>query len=453
MTDPRRRLPAVDTLLAEPEVAALAAAGPRSLVVRAVRDTIDAARANGGSAPPEGWSAAIRSRVRRLAAPSLAPVINATGVVLHTNLGRAPLAQPALAALARVGAAYSNLEYDLPRGTRGSRHGLCRDLLAELTGAEDAIVLNNAAGAVLVALSALARGGEAIVSRGELVEIGGAFRIPDIMARSGATLVEVGTTNRTHLKDYETALTPASKLLLKVHQSNFQVTGFTAQVAAQEIASLGRARGVASLYDLGSGLLLDLAPWGLAGEPTVPQALASGMDAIAFSGDKLLGGPQAGILLGTRAAIEVCRNNPLARAVRADKLTLAALEATLVLYRDPERACAEIPVLRMLTEDVAQIRQRAAALHRGVGKDAELVEGESEVGGGSFPGATLPTWLVRVTPDSAHLTPDALAARLRASDPPIIARIGDGRVLLDPRTIFPDQVEIVARAVRAALDG
>jgi len=453
MTDPRRRLPAVDALLAEPDVAALAATGPRSLVVRAVRETIDAARANGGSAPPEGWSAAIRSRVRRLAALSLGPVINATGVVLHTNLGRAPLAQPAIAALARVGAGYANLEYDLARGARGSRHGLCRDLLVELTGAADAIVMNNAAGAVLVALSALARGGEAIVSRGELVEIGGAFRIPDIMARSGATLVEVGTTNRTHLKDYETALTPASKLLLKVHQSNFQVTGFTAQVPAQEIAALGRARGVASLYDLGSGLLVDLAPWGLTGEPTVPQALASGMDAVAFSGDKLLGGPQAGILLGTRAAIEACRNDPLARAVRADKLTLAALEATLALYRDPERALAEIPVLRMLTESVTEIRRRGEALQRGLGAGAELVEGESEVGGGSFPGAKLKSWLVRLTPGPRPLTPDTLAARLRAGDPPIVARIGDDRVLLDPRTIFPDQVETVARAVRSALDG
>jgi len=451
MTDPRRRLPAVDALLAEPDVAALAATGPRSLVVRAVRETIEAARANGGSGPPEGWSAAIRSRVQRLAAPSLGPVINASGVVLHTNLGRAPLARPAMAALARIGAGYANLEYDLARGARGSRHALCRDLLVELTGAEDALVVNNAAGAVLVALSALARGGEAIVSRGELVEIGGAFRIPDIMARSGATLVEVGTTNRTHLKDYEGALTPASRLLLKVHQSNFQVTGFTAQVPAQQIAAVGHARGVASLYDLGSGLLVDLAPWGLSGEPTVPQALASGVDAVAFSGDKLLGGPQAGILLGTRAAIEACRNDPLARAVRADKFTLAALEATLALYRDPAASLREIPVLRMLTEDVKQIRHRAEALHKGVGTDTDIVEGESEVGGGSFPGAKLKTWLVRVGP--RHLTPDALAARLRASDPPIVARIEDDRVLLDPRTIFPDEVETVARAVRSALDG
>jgi len=249
------------------------------------------------------------------------------------------------------------------------------------------------------------------------------------------------------------AVTPASKLLLKVHQSNFQVTGFTAQVLAHEIAALGRARGVATLYDLGSGLLLDLAPWGLAGEPTVSQALASGMDAVAFSGDKLLGGPQAGILLGTRSAIEACRNDPLARAVRADKLTLAALEATLVLYREPELARREIPVLRMLTEGVTEIRRRGEALQNAVGAGAELVEGESEVGGGSFPGAKLKTWLVRLTPAPRPLTPDTLAARLRASDPPVIARIGDDRVLLDARTIFPEQVETVARAVRSALDG
>jgi L-seryl-tRNA(Ser) seleniumtransferase len=448
--DPRRRLPAVDAVLAEPDVAALLTAHPRGLVVRAVRDTIEHARANGGTTPPEGWGAAVGARVQRLAAPSLLPVINATGVVLHTNLGRAPLARAARDAMTRIAAGYANLEYDLALGTRGSRHGLCRDLLVELTGAEDAIVLNNAAGALLVALSALARNGEAIVSRGELVEIGGAFRIPDIMARSGATLVEVGTTNRTHPRDYEGAVTDRTRLLLKVHRSNFQVTGFTADVSAQEVAGLARARGAASLYDLGSGLLIDLSPWGLAGEPTVAEALASGVDAVAFSGDKLLGGPQAGILLGTRDAIAACRTDPLARAVRSDKFTLAALEATLALYRDPERARVEIPVLRMLTEDVTQIRQRAEALHKGVGKDADVVEGESEVGGGSFPGAKLKTWLVRLSP--RHLTPDALSARLRSSAPPIIARITDDRVVLDPRTIFPDELESVARAVRAALD-
>ena len=450
--DPRRRLPAVDALLVEPDVAALLTAHPRSLVVRAVRDTIEHARANGGSTPPEGWGAAVRARVQRLAAPSLLPVINATGVVLHTNLGRAPLARAACEAMTRIAAGYANLEYDLVQGARGSRHTLCRDLLVELTGAEDAIVLNNAAGAVLVALSALARDGEAIVSRGELVEIGGAFRIPDIMARSGATLVEVGTTNRTHLKDFEGALTSRTKLLLKVHRSNFQVTGFTADVSAQEIAGVARARGAATLYDLGSGLLTDLSSWGLIGEPTVAEALASGVDAVAFSGDKLLGGPQAGILLGTRDAIARCRQDPLARAVRSDKFTLAALEATLALYREPERARVEIPVLRMLIEDVAEIRRRGEALQKGVGKDTEVVEGESEVGGGSFPGAKLKTWLVRINPGTRHLTPDTLAGRLRGGAPPIIARIADDRVVLDPRTIFPEQIETVAHAVRAALD-
>ena len=450
MTDPRRRLPAVEALLAEPDIAALVAAHPRSVVVRAVRETIEGARTTGGAAPAEGWGAAVLARVHRLAAPSLEPVINATGVVLHTNLGRAPLAGPAIAAMARIAGSYSNLEYDVTRGTRGSRHGLCRDLLVELTGAPDALVVNNAAGALLVALSALARDGAAIVSRGELIEIGGAFRIPDIMARSGAKLVEVGTTNRTHRKDYEAALTPDARLLLKVHRSNFQVTGFTTEVPATELAELARAQGVASLYDLGSGLLLDLAPWGLSGEPGVREGLASGVDAVVFSGDKLLGGPQAGILLGARAAIDACRKDPLARAVRSDKFTLAALEATLALYRDPERARMEIPVLRMLTEDVAQIRRRGEALQQGVGKDADLVGGESEVGGGSFPGAKLPTWLVRLTP--RHLTPDTLSARLRDGEPPIIPRIAGDHVLLDPRTIFPGQLETVAGAVRAALD-
>ena len=450
MSDPRRHLPAVDAVLADSDVAALLKAHPRSLVVRAVRDTIDHARADGGTTPPEGWGAAVGARVQQLAAPSLLPVINATGVVLHTNLGRAPLARAAREAMTRIAAGYSNLEYDLARGARGSRHALCRDLLVELTGAEDAIVLNNAAGALLVALSALARDGEALVSRGELVEIGGAFRIPDIMARSGATLVEVGTTNRTHLTDYEGAVTERTKLLLKVHRSNFQVTGFTAEVSAHEIAGVARARGAASLYDLGSGLLTDLSPWGLSGEPTVAEALASGVDAIAFSGDKLLGGPQAGILLGTREAIAACRKDPLARAVRSDKFTLAALEATLALYREPETSRREIPVLRMLTEDVKQIRQRAETLHKDVGGDCDIVEGESEVGGGSFPGAKLRTWLVRLNPQ--HLAPDTVAGRLRRGTPPVIARIADDHVVLDPRTIFPDEVDSVVRAVRTALD-
>jgi len=440
MTDPRRQLPAVDTLLEGPGVAPLLSAHPRGLVVRAVREAVEAARANGGTPPAEGWDSAIQVVVRRLAAPSLAPVINATGVVLHTNLGRAPLAPAAIAALTTIASGYSALEYDLGRGARGSRHAHCRDLLVELTGVPDALVVNNAAAAVLLGLSALARGGAAVVSRGELVEIGGAFRIPDIMARSGATLVEVGTTNRTHRKDYEAALTAdiPPRLLLKVHRSNFQVTGFTADVPAAELAALAHARKVPFLYDVGSGLLLSLAPWGLTGEPTVAEAVESSADLVTFSGDKLLGGPQAGILLGSEAAIAACRADPIARAVRADKLTLAGLEATLALYRDPDVARREIPVLRMLTEDLESVKRRGEALLQGV--KGELVPGESEVGGGSFPGAKLPTWLVSL-PD------ESLAGRLRANDPPIIARVANGRTLLDPRTILPHQIDAVIRAL------
>ena len=436
MTDPRRQLPSVDSLLAGPGVRSLLATHPRTLIVKAARAAVDAARDNGGTAPPEGWDAAVRAAVTRLADASLAPVINATGVVLHTNLGRAPLAPAAIAALTRVAQGYSALEYDLGRGVRGSRHAHCRDLLIELTGAADALVVNNAAGAVLLALSALARGGEAIVSRGELVEIGGSFRIPDIMARSGAKVVEVGTTNRTHPNDYERALTADSRVLLKVHRSNFQVTGFTADVAVVELAELAHARGLACVYDLGSGLMVNLSEWGLSGEPTVPEAVAAGADVIVFSGDKLLGGPQAGILVGSAAAIAACRADPIARTVRADKLTLAALEATLALYRDKDVAVREIPVLSMLTENEESIRARAERL------GGQLIEGDSEVGGGSFPGAKLRTWL-------AGFPDERLAERLRANDPPIIARVAGSRVLLDARTIFPEQVETVIAALTA----
>ena len=433
--DPRRNLPSVDSLLAGPGVAPLLATHPRGLVVKAARAAVDEAREKGGTAPAEGWDEAVRAAVRRLAVPSLAPVINATGVVLHTNLGRAPLAPAAIAAITRIAQGYSALEYDLGRGTRGSRHAICRDLLVELTGAADALVVNNAAGALLLALSALARGGEAIVSRGELVEIGGSFRIPEIMARSGARVVEVGTTNRTHPQDYDRALTTDTRVLLKVHRSNFQVTGFTADVAVVELAEMAHARGIACVYDLGSGLMMNLSSWGLSGEPTVAEAVAARADLIVFSGDKLLGGPQAGILVGTEAAIAACREDPIARTVRADKLTLAGLEATLALYRDHEVAVREIPVLRMLTENEKSIRARAERL------GGQLIEGDSEVGGGSFPGAKLRTWL-------AGFPDESLAERLRANDPPIIARVAGSRVLLDARTIFPEQVDTVVAALR-----
>ncbi len=453
MTDPRRQLPSVDALLADPHIRALGSTHPRGVLVRAVRAAVDAARSGGGAAPATGWAEAVTAQLARVVTPSLVPVINATGVVLHTNLGRALLARASVEAMTRVAQSYASVEYDLGRGARGSRHAICRDLLVELTGAEDGLVVNNAAAGLVLALSALARDGEAIVSRGELVEIGGAFRVPDILARSGARLVEVGTTNRTHVDDYVKAMTPKTKALLKVHRSNFRVTGFTAEVDAAELAQLGHAGGAVSLYDLGSGLLLDLSPWGLTGEPLVRDAVASGVDLVVFSGDKLLGGPQAGIVVGGKHALDACRADPLARAVRADKYTLAALEATLALYRDPERARKEIPTLRMLTEDVAAIKDRGEAVMKGVGAKAsvELVDGFSEVGGGSFPEAKLPTWLIQLNADT--LSADSLVERLRASDPPIIARIENDHVVLDPRTILPDQVAVVAQAVVGALGG
>ena len=432
MTDPRRDLPSIDSLLAK--VGPQLSEHPRALVVKAAREAVERARANGGKAPAEGWDAAVSAAVRRLAVPSLMPVINATGVVLHTNLGRAPLARAAIDAITSVAAGYAALEYDLGTGTRGSRHSHCRDLLVELTGAADAMVVNNAAGAVLLALSALARGGDAVVSRGELVEIGGSFRIPDIMARSGAHLVEVGTTNRTHPQDYERALSADAKVLLKVHRSNFQVTGFTTEVAVSELVEIGHARGMACIYDLGSGLLMNLSEFGLSGEPTVQEGVAAGADLVLFSGDKLLGGPQAGILVGTEQAIRACRADPIARAVRADKLTLAALEATLALYRDRHTAIHEIPVLNMLTENEESIRARAERL------GGQLIEGDSEVGGGSFPGAKLRTWL-------AGFPDPSLAERLRRNNPPIIARVAGDRVLLDARTILAGQVETVIAAL------
>jgi L-seryl-tRNA(Ser) seleniumtransferase len=442
----------VDALLGAPDVATLLRDHPRALVVRALRAALADARAAGGGTPSSGWAAAA-TRHLAAAGPSLVPVVNATGIVLHTNLGRAPLAAGAVAALQRVAAGYAALEYDLGRGARGSRHLHCRDLLVELTGAEDALVVNNAAGALLLALSALARDGEAVVSRGELVEIGGAFRIPDILARSGATLVEVGTTNRTHADDYRRAVRPATGLLLKVHRSNFQVTGFTAEVGVSDVVGIAREAGVSSLYDLGSGLLLDLAAWGLTGEPLVRAAVASGADVVVFSGDKLLGGPQAGILLGRAAAIAACRADPVARAVRADKLTLAGLEATLALYRDPEAARREIPVLRMLTRTPDELRAAAERLCAALpaAARARAADGTTEVGGGSFPGATLPAVLVELAPPAPG--PDELLRRLRDAETPVIARIADDRVVLDPRTMLAGDDERVARAVADALDG
>jgi L-seryl-tRNA(Ser) seleniumtransferase len=395
----------------------------------------------------------VRAALAAAGAWGLDRVVNATGVVLHTNLGRAPLGPAALARLALVAARYSNLELDVRTKTRGSRYGHVDGLLCRLSGAEASLVVNNNAAAVLLALESLARGREVVVSRGELIEIGGAFRIPDILTRSGARLVEVGTTNRTRLADYADAITAETALLLKVHPSNYRVVGFTESVLTAELADLGRARGIPVLEDLGSGCFLDLRPWGLPREPTVPETVAAGADVVTFSGDKLLGGPQAGIVVGRRALVERLRKDPLNRALRIDKLTLAALEATLRAYEDPTTAPREVPTLRMLSEPARVVRRRADRVFRRVPAAVRaalglaVVPGRSEVGGGALPLAELPTAALALG-TTAHPAA-ALDARLRAGRPPVIGRIADDRLLLDCRTVMDDEVSLLATALRA----
>jgi L-seryl-tRNA(Ser) seleniumtransferase len=450
MNDSRRRLPSVDRLLHQPAVQELLQIAPRGAVVAAVRESLDAARTR-RAGPPEHWEEDIRDRLVQRSAAGLRPVLNATGVVLHTNLGRAPLADAAVQAMTSVAAGYSNLELDLSSGMRGSRSDHCRAPLKAATGAEDGLVVNNAAGALLLVLNALAEGREVLISRGELIEIGGSFRIPDILAKSGARLREVGTTNRTHLDDYRRALGGSVAAILTVHRSNFEQRGFVASAEPEDLAQVAHEAGVPYIYDVGSGLIPDLSPWGLIGEPRVGDALAAGAGLVLFSGDKLLGGPQAGCIVGTRALVAPCRENPIARAVRADKLTLAALAATLRLYEDPDTVVHTVPVLAMLTAPAGQLAERArrlASLCPPVVR-AETVPGESAVGGGAFPTAALATTLVAV--DAGSLGPDGLALRLRIGDPAVVARVAEGRLVLDPRTLPEDTLPLVARAIEQAL--
>jgi L-seryl-tRNA(Ser) seleniumtransferase len=443
MSDARRRLPAVSRILEGMQDHPAGARWPRHDLVEAIRSVLGSARET-GTLPPDGdWTGAVAAWLEARDRRSLRPVINATGVPLHTNLGRAPLADTARDAVVRA-LGYSTLEFDREAGSRGSRQSHVAPLLAELTGAEDALVVNNAASALVLVLGALAARGETIVSRGELVEIGGAFRIPDILAKSGSVLVEVGTTNRTRLSDYTAALSPRTRLLLKVHRSNFQQRGFVSETDVTELAALGAARGIPVVHDVGSGLLTNLEPYGLTGEPSVGASAAAGA-VVVFSGDKLLGGPQAGIVAGPRDTIATIAGDPMTRALRPDKVTFAALEATLRLYRDPARALREIPVLRMLTTDAATLTRRARRLARRI-PGARTTPGTSTVGGGAFPDCTLPTTLVVVETASV----DAGLAALRAQDPPVVARALDGAVVLDPRTIADDEIPVVARAVQAA---
>ncbi|MEW6219204.1 MAG: L-seryl-tRNA(Sec) selenium transferase [Thermodesulfobacteriota bacterium] len=388
--------------------------------------------------------------------PRLRRLINATGVVVHTNLGRSPLPQAAAARLAEIGCSYSNLEYDLATGKRGSRYSLVEELVCELTGAEAALVVNNNAAAVLLVLDTLARGREVVVSRGELVEIGGSFRIPDVMARTGARLVEVGATNRTHLRDYAGAIGPETALLLKVHTSNYRIIGFTKSVPTGELAELGRQHGVPVMEDLGSGCLVDLAPYGLAGEPTVPAVLESGVDVVTFSGDKLLGGPQAGLIVGRRPIIEAVKRNPLNRALRIDKFTLAALEVVLRLYQEGEGARQAIPTLAMLTAPAPVLRTRALRLARLLARPpladcaVEVLPLESRVGGGALPEAPLASWGVALSPRGQSV--NGLERALRQGATPVIGYIAAERLLLDLRTVADHELAALAAAVRSACE-
>jgi L-seryl-tRNA(Ser) seleniumtransferase len=451
MTDPRRRLPSVSALLDGPAARPLLDRAPRALVADAVRAAVDAARSDPNLAPTDdaGWSAAITEHLERRQMSSLRPLINATGVVLHTNLGRAPLATAALEAIRVTAAGYSNLEYDLDTGERGSRYTHCVSLIRELTGAEDALVVNNGAAALVLALNTLAEGREAIVSRGELLEIGGSFRIPDIMAKSGAELREVGTTNRTHVDDYRGAVTPSTGVLVKVHRSNFAMEGFVSEVSVRTLAALGDELRLPVVHDLGSGLLQSLADLGLRGETVASDAVADGATLVTMSGDKLLGGPQAGIIIGRSAEIGRLRRNPLTRALRVDKLTLAALEATLSLMRDPGRARLEIPTLAMLAATPSDLERRArvvsAALERG-GVRSEVVASEGSVGGGAFPVTPLASYAIALMGNAEEND-----ASLRNGRLPVVGRVVDGRLLLDLRSVPSGDDSALADAVIAAL--
>ncbi len=432
-----RALPSVDQLIQAGQDEGLVARYGRPLVVEAIRSTLDEIRSShtDGSAIPHQEQILERAG-RRLSAwlePTLMPVVNATGVVLHTNLGRAPLSRDTLEAIYAVSHGYSTLEYNLERGSRGSRSVHAEALLTRLIGAEAALVVNNNAAAVMLALMALGRRRRVVIARSQLVEIGGGFRVPDVMKLSGARLVEVGTTNRVHKRDFEEALEESAALVLRAHHSNFQIVGFTSEPSIEELVEVAHRHGVYVMDDIGSGALLDTAKYGLSHEPMVQESLAAGVDVVCFSGDKLLGGPQAGIIAGKAELIAKMKRHPFARAVRSDKLALAGLSATLLHYLKGEAEC-QVPVWRMISAPLEELRQRAERW-RSLVEMGEVVPGFSTVGGGSLPGESLPTCLLALQVRS----PNRFLARLRQLQPPVIARIEDERVMLDPRTVFPEQ--------------
>ena len=451
-------IPKVDKVLALPQVNSLLAGYPRRVVIMAVRSALDLLRKSAiqgrlNECPGEDeLSALVRSELDRLNSSSLSRLVNGTGVVIHTNLGRSLLAASACDQIASVARHYTNLEIDIATGERGERYSHVEGILCELTGAEAAIVVNNNAAAVLLALSGVAAGREVLVSRGELVEIGGAFRIPDVMRQSGAVMREIGTTNRTHLRDYESALSPDTALLLKVHTSNYAVVGFTAEVDVEDLVKLGRQQGIPVMADIGSGSLLDLSAYGISGEKTVGDYVKSGADIITFSGDKMLGGPQGGIILGKREIVSCLRRHPLLRAIRVDKLTLAGLEATLMLYRDERQAVAEIPTLRMLTVQSSELRTKGRKLIRRLRARVpstirlSMEDGHSQVGGGSLPLLQLPTCLISVEADG--YSSQQIDVLFRGSRVPVMGRISRDRYLLDLRTLQEDDLPALAESMK-----
>ncbi len=459
--NPYRRLPAVNDILATPALLGLAMSHPHDLLVAAIRQELDELRgrlgrgeAIDGEVSAEALAGRVARRLERDFRPRLRIVINATGIVLHTNLGRAPLAEEAAHAAHDAARGYLNLELDLDSGKRSSRQNAIREWVCRLTGAESATAVNNNAAATVIVLRTLCAGKEAILSRGQLIEIGGSFRIPEITAVSGAVLREVGTTNITRLADYERAIGPATGALLRVHTSNYRVSGFTKSVPLADLVALGKKHGLPVIDDVGSGALVDWGRFGFRDEPVVKESVAAGADVVLFSGDKLLGGPQAGIIAGRKEWIQKIEKDPLMRAFRLDKMTLAALEATLRLYLNEQQALREVPVLRMLAVSPAELQQRAEVLAErlravpGVAV-ARAAEDMAYVGGGSLPDQEVPTWVVEVT--AAGLGDAELAQRLRTGAPAVVGRLRDGKVVLDVRTVFPHQEAALVEAVAAAL--
>jgi L-seryl-tRNA(Ser) seleniumtransferase len=459
-----RQLPQVDDLLRHPELAAAVDTLPRSLATAVVRQVLAETRQSISATPPEavpetldeaGLRCQLAQALAAAAQPALRRVVNATGVIIHTNLGRSPLGEACLAQLLEVATRYNTLEYDLAKGARGSRQDHLEGLLKELTGAAGVLVVNNNAAGVLLSLNTLAQGKEVIISRGQLVEIGGSFRMPEIMAASGAILREVGTTNKTHLRDFERAITSETALLLKVHPSNYRIMGFTHEVSLAEMVALARRFNLLVVEDLGSGCLVDLSKYGLEREPTVQDTLKGGADLVLFSGDKLLGGPQAGLVLGNREVVEDLKKNPLTRALRPDKMTLAGLEATLRLYLDEPQAVSAIPTLRLLTRPETELDHQARGLARKIKRQfssrlaVEVVQTEGRAGGGSLPQTPLASRALALSAD--QLSAQDLEARLRGASTPVIARVERGVVLLDMRTLLPGDQEVLSAVLGEVL--